>query len=302
MKQMDDAAREKGIYRITLTGSFVNLALLVLKFAAGIAAHSAAMLADAVHSLSDFATDIVVMTMVHISSKPEDSKHAYGHGKFETLATLIVGLLLFTAGGGIIANATQSILNALSGQTLAVPGIWALVAALASIATKEVLYQYTISRGRALHSQAVIANAWHHRSDAFSSLGTALGIGGAIVLGESWAVLDPLAAGVAGLFIIKVAWNIAKESMDELLEKALPAETEEEIKNIILSVPQVSAPHHLRTRRVGNHYAMDVHVRMNGEVSLTEAHDTASTIERALRKRFGQGTYVNIHMEPTKHN
>lgn len=296
----DEATREKGIYRVTVVGSVVNFLLLVFKFIAGIAGHSAAMLADAVHSLSDFITDVIVIVFVRISAKPEDEGHDYGHGKFETLATALIGIFLLLVGGGIFWNGASSIYRFLQGDELQKPGMLALVAALVSIVFKEILYQYTVFKGRKLNSQAVIANAWHHRSDAFSSIGTAVGIGGAILLGDSWRVLDPVAAVIVSFFIMKVAVQLLVPCVDELLEKSLPAEVEEEIVKTILSFPDVSSPHHLRTRRIGSYCAIAVHVRMDGSITLDEAHRTATAIEKKLKERFGNGTLISIHVEPTK--
>ena len=294
------AAREREIYRVTIVGSVVNLLLLAFKFFAGIVGHSAAMLADAVHSLSDFVTDIIVLVFVKLSSKPEDADHDYGHGKYETLATAIIGICLCLVGLGIFWNGAQSIWHVVRGGTLPEPGMLALVAAVVSIVSKEALYQYTVYKGRRLDSQAVVANAWHHRSDAFSSIGTMVGIGGAIWLGDAWRVLDPIAAVVVSVFIVKVAFKLLVPSMNELLEKSLPAEVEDRISDIVLSFPGVTSPHHLRTRRIGMHYSIDLHVRMDGGITLEEAHHTATAIEHKLREAFGQGTYINIHVEPIK--
>lgn len=299
-EKSEEAAREAGIYRVTLVGSVVNLLLLVFKFVAGILGHSAAMLADAVHSLSDFVTDIIVIVFVRISSKPEDEGHDYGHGKYETLATAIIGLILLFVGFGILWNGATSIWDFWQGGELKEPGMLALWAALASILFKELLYQYTVLKGRRLNSQAVVANAWHHRSDALSSIGTAVGIGGAILLGEQWLVLDPLAAVVVSLFIMKVAIQLLVPCVEELLEKSLPAEVEEKIKQEILSFPGVTSPHHLRTRRIGSSYAIEVHIRMDGQITLEEAHHTATAIENRLKSEFGNRTYINIHVEPVK--
>ena len=235
VNQSNKSTREAGIYRVTLTGSVVNLVLLLFKFFAGVAGHSAAMLADAVHSLSDFVTDIIVLVFVRLSSKPEDDDHDYGHGKYETLATAIIGICLCLVGLGILWNGAGSIWHVVQGGTLPEPGLLALIAAIVSIVSKELLYQYTVYKGRKLNSQAVVANAWHHRSDAFSSIGTLLGIGGAIVLGDAWSVLDPLAAVVVSFFIMKVAVKLLVPSMNELLEKSLPAEVENDINRIVLS-------------------------------------------------------------------
>ena len=299
-EKSEEAVREAGIYRVTLVGSVVNLLLLVFKFVAGILGHSAAMLADAVHSLSDFVTDIIVIIFVRISSKPEDEGHDYGHGKYETLATAIIGLVLLFVGFGILWNGATSIWDFWQGGELKEPGMLALWAALVSILFKELLYQYTVLKGRRLKSQAVVANAWHHRSDALSSIGTAVGIGGAILLGEQWLVLDPLAAVVVSLFIMKVAIQLLVPFVDELLEKSLPAEVEEKIKQEILAFPGVTSPHHLRTRRIGSSYAIEVHIRMDGQITLEEAHHTATAIENRLKSEFGSRTYINIHVEPVK--
>ena len=293
-------SRQKGIFRVTIIGSIGNFLLLIFKFLAGILGHSAAMVADAVHSLSDFITDIIVLVFVKISSKPADKDHHYGHGKYETLATAIIGLILVGVGFGIFYNGVVKITAFLSGETLPQPGILALIAAIASILLKEILYQYTIIKGKHLNSQAVIANAWHHRSDALSSIGTAIGIGGAILLGQQWRVLDPIAAVIVSFFIIKVAYQLIKPCLEELLERSLPNEVEENITNIILSYPQVAEPHHLRTRRIGNNIAIEVHIRLNGGLSLREAHNITTEIELRLKKEYGNGTHIGIHMEPIK--
>ena len=300
MKSNDTASREREIYKVTIVGSVVNFVLLLFKFFAGIVGHSAAMLADAVHSLSDFVTDIIVLVFVRISSKPEDEGHDYGHGKYETLATAIIGICLFVVGLGILWNGVQSIWQVVQGNVLPEPGMLALWAALVSVVSKEALYQYTALRGRKLNSQAVVANAWHHRSDAFSSIGTMAGIGGAILLGDEWRVLDPIAAVIVSFFILKVSVKLLVPSMNELLEKSLPAEEENRINEIVLSYPGVTAPHHLRTRRIGNNRSIDLHVRMDGKLTLEEAHRRATVIEQRLRAEFGKGTYISIHVEPIK--
>jgi cation diffusion facilitator family transporter len=293
--------RARLIYRTTLLGSGVNFLLVLLKFWAGLAAHSAAMMADAVHSLSDFATDVVVMAFVRVSSKPIDKSHEYGHGKFETLATVLIGAALFMVGLGLLWHAFLDIwLVAVEGGTLPRPGVWALVAALGSILLKELLYQYTVRVARRCESPVMEANAWHHRSDAFSSVGTAVGIGGAWLLGNRWTVLDPLAAFVVSLFILRVAVKLIGPCLDELLEKSLPDAVEHEIEDIVLNVDGVSQPHHLRTRRIGNAVAIEMHVRMNGQMKLCEAHEKASVVERLLKERFGENTHVGIHVEPAK--
>ena len=292
--------REKAIYQVTWAGSFVNFLLVVFKFIAGILGHSAAMIADAVHSLSDFATDIVVRIFTRISNKPQDKNHDYGHGKYETLATAIIGIVLFAVGAGICWNGLRAIQTVWQGGRLPVPGMLAFAGAIISIVSKELIYRYTIHVGRKINSSAVIANAWHHRSDAFSSIGTAMGIGGAIALGESWSVLDPMAAVIVSFFIMKVSVQLLKPCVDELTEKSLPDEIEKEICLIAENTPGVSAIHNLRTRRIGNHYAIEMHVRMDGHLTLYEAHAKASVIENKLKEKYGNETHVGIHVEPVK--
>lgn len=294
-------SRRQGIYRVTLWGSTVNLLLVVCKFAAGVLGGSAAMVADAVHSLSDFVTDVVVLLFVRLSGKPCDVDHEFGHGKYETLATAIIGLMLGGVGLGVLWSGGSEIVRWLQGETLRAPGIIALGAALLSLLSKELLYQWTVRQGRRLRSAAVVANAWHHRSDALSSLGTTVGIGGAIVLGEAWRVLDPLAAVVVSVLILKVAVQLFVPSMEELLEKSLPEEEEKEIRAVILEQPGCTDPHNLRTRRIGNYCAIDVHFRMDGQTTIDEAHRATREIEDRLRERFGPQTLITTHVEPIKH-
>lgn len=290
--------RETEIARVTLAGSVVNLLLVGLKAFAGLAGHSAAMISDAVHSLSDFITDIVVLVFVRVSARPQDEGHDYGHGKYETVATLFIGLALAAAAVGIVVSGAQKLASWLKGEELPAPGMLALWAALISIVVKELLYQYTRLKGKKLDSPALVANAWHHRSDALSSIGAAIGIGGAILLGKRWTVLDPLASIVVGAMLVKVACDLLGPSFGELTDSSLPADTENEMLEIIKAVPGVEDPHNLRTRRVGNRIAAEVHIRLDGSLSLADAHDKASEVERRLRQRFGPQSHITVHMEP----
>jgi cation diffusion facilitator family transporter len=293
--------RERELTRVTLVGGAGNLALLAFKFVAGIVGHSSAMIADAVHSLSDFFTDIIVLLFVRIGARPQDASHDYGHGKFETLASLFVALALIAAAIGIIVTGALKFARWLQGEALPSPGKIALWAALISIVVKELLFRYTVAKGKALDSSVVIANAWHHRSDALSSIGAAIGIGGALILGDRWTVLDPLASIAVGGMLVKVSLDLLKGSAGELTDCSLPEETEKEVEDIICSFPQVSEPHNLRTRKIGSRIAIEVHVRMDGEMSLSSAHDIVSQMENRLKDRFGKDTLVTIHMEPEKH-
>ena len=292
--------RETEITKVTFAGSIVNLLLVCVKAVAGIVGHSAAMISDAVHSLSDFITDIVVLIFVRISAQPQDEGHDYGHGKFETLATLLIGLALAAAAIGIVVGGATKLAHWLQGEPLQSPGKIALWAALISIAVKEILCQYTRIKGRKLQSKALEANAWHHRSDALSSIGAAIGIGGAILLGPKWAVLDPLASIVVGAMLVKVAWDLLGPSFGELTESSLPDETEQEMLEIIKAVPGVEDPHNLRTRRIGNRIAAEVHIRLDGSQSLKDAHDKATEVETRFRARFGSQSHIIVHMEPSK--
>jgi len=294
--------REKEIYRVTLWGSAVNVVLMVFKFVAGIWGRSAAMMADAVHSVSDFATDMVVLAFVRISHKPKDKSHDYGHGKYETLATTLIGVALFAVAVGIFIEGAKKIAFWAQGGILTLPGRLALWAALVSILLKELIFQYTNRKAKQLDSQAMKANAWHHRSDALSSVGTAIGIGGALIGGERWAVLDPIASIAVGALVAKVGVDLLKNGVGELMEQSLPEEVENEIMDIVKAVPDVVEPHELCTRRIGNHYAIEMHILMNGDLPLKEAHDKASVIERLLKERYGEETHVSIHVEPIEGN
>lgn len=290
--------RNREIYKVTLIGSVINVVLLLFKFIAGFLGHSAAMIADAVHSLSDFVTDIVVLIFVRISGKPKDKSHDYGHGKYETLATTIIGLALLVVAIGILYSGTTKIIFWVNGEILAAPGMLALWAALLSILLKEGVYRYSMIKARELNSQAVEANAWHHRSDALSSIGTAVGIGGAIFLGQHWTVLDPIASVIVGIFIVKVSVDLLRNGIGDLMEQSLPDAVEEEILNLVASLPGDVKPHDLRTRRLGNHYAIELHILMEGDISLKEAHDKASEVEDLLRDHYGEETHVAVHVEP----
>ena len=294
--------RQKETYRVTIAGSIINILLLAFKFAAGILGHSAAMIADAIHSLTDFVTDAIVLVFVRLGSKPTDHDHDYGHGKYETLASAIIGVSLLVVGMMICYSGVTKTYHAMCGEPLQQPGFIALAAAVASVVLKEWAYRFTVRVGRRCHSEAVVANAWHHRSDALSSVGTTVGIGGAIILGEKWAVLDPLTAIVVSFFIMKAAWSVLSKAVGELTDGSLPKETEDEIEKIVNEDKDVSVVHNLCTRRIGNRIAIEMHVRMPGETSLYVAHRHATEIEQRLKQRFGADTHISIHLEPVKVN
>ena len=297
---METKDREKKIFKVTLAGSAGNAILVVLKFVAGVISNSSAMIADAIHSLSDFITDIIVLIFVGISARPQDRSHDYGHGKFETLASMFISLALLAAAIGIIVSGALKFTSWLNGEDLSAPGSLALWVAIMSIIIKELMFQYTARKGKELSSPALTANAWHHRSDALSSIAAAIGIGGAVIIGGRWTVLDPLASIVVGAMLVKVALKIMKPSLGELTDESLSEETEEEIMETISSFKDVSEPHNLRTRRIGNRIAIEAHIRMDGNMSLLQAHEITSEIEKKLKDRFGAQTIVTLHMEPTR--
>ena len=299
---MSDAAeiRKRCIYRVTLVGFAVNLVLSLAKLAADVFGRSGAMVADAVHSFSDLATDVVVIVFARISAKPRDDGHDYGHGKYETLATILISMALGVVGVGILVNSIGAVRSVLDGGVLPRPGLVALVAAVLSIAAKEILYRYTVREGRAIDSPSVVANAWHHRSDALSSLGTLVGIGCAYFLGDKWRIADPIAALIVAVFIFKVAFDLIRTGVGELLEKSLPEETEREILRIVTLDPAVREPHNLRTRRIGAAIAIEIHIRVDGAMTVARSHALTVGIERRLRERFGEGTMIAVHVEPLK--
>ena len=279
---------------------FVNMVLFLFKLVAGFVGRSGAMIADAVHSASDFVTDVVVLAFVRISAKPRDDDHKWGHGKYETLASLLIGVALFAVGVDILMDSADKIKAVANGEVLPRPGAIALIAAAVSVVVKEALYQWTLRKGKKLDSPSVVANAWHHRSDALSSVGALVGIGLAYFLGEEWRIADPIAAIVVAALIIKVAIDLCRTALAELLEKSLSREVEEEILSIISATPNVHKPHNLRTRRIGSNIAIEVHIRVDGAMTVYDSHEISKDIERALRTRFGEQTAVAIHIEPLK--
>ena len=270
------------------------------KIIAGVVGHSAAMIADAVHSLSDLLSDFVVLVFTRISSREKDKEHSFGHGKFETLATLIVSVILIAAGARLLAGSIKSIVGVLNGEVLPKPGYIALIAAVVSIVAKEILYRLTADVAKDVNSPVVMANAWHHRSDAMSSIGSLVGIGGAILLGSRWTVLDPIASFAISIAIIFVAVKMSLPSLAELLETALPEDVENDIIQTAMSVPGVRNVHELKTRRNGVSVIIDAHIVVDPSISIVEAHDIATSVETALSLRFGPETQMSIHVEPAE--
>ena len=294
--------RQQRIYQVTLLGSIVNVFLLLIKLAAGLLGHSSAMVADAIHSLSDFLTDIVVILFVHWSGKPADEDHDYGHGKYETIATSLIGMALLIVAIGLGWNSMQTMWQWFTGYTLPLPKTIAIWTALISIVLKEWIFRITRRVARLTDSQALEANAWHHRSDALSSIAALAGIGGAILLGGQWAVLDAVAALAVSIYIAVMAIRLIRQSYGELLEESLPAETERHIREIVYGDNHVNDVHNLYTRRIGSSIAIEMHLRLPGSMSLKEAHDHVSAIEDRLIETYGDNTHIMIHIEPEKEN
>ena len=293
-------SREKDIKKVTLAGFFVNVLLTAGKVFAGFLGGSSAMIADGLHSLSDLFSDVVVLLFAGIFSKDKDRGHAFGHGKFETLATLIVSIVLIAAGAGLLKSGVESVVEVLKGGTLPVPGKIALVAAFISVVAKEILYRVTVKEGRRINSPVVMANAWHHRSDALSSVGAFAGIGGAMLLGDKWAVLDPIASCMISVVIVFVAVKMAVPCFADLLESSLPEDVEAEIEAEMWRVDGVRDVHDLKTRRNGISFVIDVHVVVDPHITIVEAHNIATNVERRLRDKYGDQTQISIHMEPDK--
>lgn len=283
---------------VTLVGSVVNIILTVFKIFAGVLGRSTAMIADGIHSLSDLLSDIVVIVFVKISAKGRDKDHDYGHGKFETFATLIISLMLIVVAVNLMSGGINKIRQILDGGEVSSPGMIALWAAVASIVLKEILYRYTIIQGKALNSPMMIANAWHHRSDAFSSVGSLLGIAGAIYLGDKFVILDPITGCVISIFILVMAVKMSVPAIKELLDVSLPDDVEEKIEATAKSVKGVVDLHELKTRREGPGIIMEGHLVLDSEISLKEAHNISKKVEESLRKEFGPETQISLHLEP----
>lgn len=288
---------DKGI-RVTYVGLIINLLLSVLKFMMGILGQSTAMLADAFHSVSDSFSDIVVLIGFRYVKKPIDDTHDYGHGKIETLMTAAIGLMLLGVAIFIAFSSIDKIIKSLQGEIIPRPEFIALYAAIISIIVKEFLYRYALNVGKEIRSPLVIANAWHHRTDSLSSIGAMIGIGGAIFLGESWIILDPLAAVFVSVLIIKVGFKILQDSIKELIETSVDDEKKKELLDLILNVEGVKDLHKLRIRHIGHYYSMGVHILVSKSLNVFEAHQISEKVEDKIKDYLGLDTIVTVHIEP----
>ncbi len=277
-------------YRVTVIGAVLNLALAIIKFIAGIMGHSTALIADAIHSLSDLATDLVVYMSLKISSQKPDEKHPYGHGRAETIGSAVIGAAVLFVGIGVAWTVFQKA----SGGELHVTGLIAIAGAAVSIVVKEALFQYTRKIGEKLRSESIIANAWHHRSDAVSSLAAFVGITGAYM---GYTMLDPLAAIIVGIMIAGVGWKILWEAVQNLMDRGVSREELERIEEIITSDRWVVNYHELKTRKVGKDTFVDVHIQVSPRISVSEAHNIAESVRQKLRRNIDHVADALVHID-----
>lgn len=283
--------------RCTLVGMTSDVCLSALKIVTGIIGHSSAILADGIHSISDTVTDALVYAMVRLSGKGADERYRYGRGKYETLAAFLISILLVVVALGLMAEGVKDIWGSFHGETLERPHTIALVVGIIAVMVKEGLYQYTRLTGKKTGSSALKAYAWHHRADALSTAATLLGVAGAMFLGERWRILDPLAAIAVSVLILVLAYRLGRPAVEELLEVALPRDEQDRIAAIVNSTPGVKAFHNLRTRRNGNLRVVDIHIKVDGDLSVSRSHDITRLIERQLGEELGE-VMTNIHVEP----
>ena len=290
------------IRHVTWVGFWVNAVLMVIKIAIGHYGHSDALVADGVHSLSDFATDLIVLSFVGIAYKGADSEHPYGHGKFETFASLLIAVILVIVAVGLGWSGVRAIISSLQGNPLPRPDIWTIVVALIAILSKEWLYRYTIATGKRIDSSSLIANAWHHRSDAISSVATLIGVSAGYFLGEGWRIADPVVSIIIAFFIAGSAIEIGRPSVDELLERSLPKDKIREIEEAVAAVPGVKDYHRLRTRRNGHSYLEELHIKVDPNITVTQGHAISTLVETSLRSLLGEDSIITVHVEPYRNS
>jgi len=283
--------------RCTLVGMTCDIGLSALKIASGILGRSSAILADGIHSISDTVTDVLVYAMVRLSGKGVDERYRYGRGKYETLAAFLISIILVVVAIGLMSDGLQDVWTALNGETLERPHNIALAVGIVAVIIKEGLYRYTRHKGNKTGSSALKAYAWHHRADALSTAATLLGVAGAMFLGERWRVLDPIAAIAVSVLILVLAYRMGRPAVEELLEVSLPPEEQDRIATVVTGTPGVKAFHNLRTRRNGNLRVVDIHVKVDGEMSVAKSHDITRDIEQRLNNELGE-VMTNIHVEP----
>ncbi len=298
-KQQHTDPRTRSIYLVTLVGALVNVALTLIKLVVGFLGHSAALIADAVHSLSDFCTDIVVTLFVGIAGKPRDTKYRYGYGKYESIATLIIAAVLMGIGISMLLKSGEAIyLFFASGVVPQRPSLWAAIIAFISVLSKEWLFRYTKGVAERVHSNTVLANAWHHRTDAYSSIAVLVGVLGAALLGNKWAILDQVACAGVSFFIVWAGVQLISTPWRELTEHSLSEEEQQTILEIIEAEYPGHHPHNLNTRSLGSAIAIEVDIYLPDETPVILAHERATHIENKLKEHYGERTHVVVHVEP----
>ncbi len=288
---------EKAGRKVTLVGLFTNALLILLKFLAGIFGDSQALIADAVHSISDLFTDAVVLFGIKIGRKPPDEEHHFGHARIETLASAVVGLALIATAVYLGIEAASNIYR----NTTYHPTGIALIGAGVSIALKEALYHYTVFIGRRIKSQLIVANAWHHRSDALSSVAVLLGVTGALI-NPAWHILDAYAALIVSFFIVKVGLDILRKTLREFTDTAPRPEIIKEIMQCSLSVEGVLDAHDLRVRTSGGFYQVEIHIVVDGQLTVVEGHRIAKTVEHCLVEELDELDRIIVHVDPLAEN
>ena len=293
ISDVDEALKEKILRRVTWVGLFVNLVLSAIKFAAGIFGRSQALVADAIHSLSDLTTDIAVLAGSHYWSRPPDENHPYGHRRLETLVTVFIGVVLIAAGIGIGWKAISTLYQ----KHIAPPGWIAVLAAFASIACKESLYRWTAITGRRIKSTALAANAWHHRTDALSSLPVLVAVAGARIF-PTWSFLDHVGAVVVSIFILHASIKIIWPSLSELIDVGAPIETQRKIRDIALRNKNVLQVHDIRTRFISSSVLVDLHIVVEGSISVREGHNIADDVRDRITQEIPEVLDVIVHVDP----
>lgn len=280
--------------RVSVLTIIVNLILSVFKLAAGLLAHSSAMVSDAIHSASDVFSTFIVIVGIKISSKEQDTKHPYGHERLECIAAIVLAMVLAITGFGIGLSSIKNIRLGLNGE-LAIPGTFALIAAFISIGVKEWMYWYTRAAAKKINSSSMMADAWHHRSDSLSSLGSLIGIGGAML---GFPILDPIASIIICFMILKVAYDIINETINKLIDTACSSEICDEITNIVLEQPGVIAIDELKTRTFASKFYVDIEISADGNLTLFQAHDIAEKIHDAIEQHFPEAKHCMVHVNP----
>lgn len=285
---------KKTAYKVSLVTIFANVVLAIFKMIAGIVAKSGAMISDAIHSASDVFSTIIVMIGIKAANKQADNKHQYGHERLECVAAILLAVVLCITGAGIAIDGVNKIMQGFNG-TLAIPGLLALVAAVVSIVVKEGMFWYTKHYAKKINSGAMMADAWHHRSDALSSVGSLIGVGGAML---GLPILDPVASLVICIFIFKAAIDIAKDALDKMIDTACDEQQVEKMKTVILSVDGVLGIDDVKTRLFGDKIYIDIEICCDGNLTLFESHDIAEQVHDLLEQTFDNVKHCTVHVNP----